>query len=409
MEVSRWASASWIVGGVVAEYRARRDCRLDEQAEIVVRPRSVRPFANCGSPYLRRRRDLRPEEARRRLGRALPRPLQHRDHAHAARGAVDRSREAHHPRARSRGRHGARRALTTRWCCRPAPRRSGRRCPGSTCPAFAVRTIPDSVRIRKWIEEHAPKRACRRRRRVYRSRDGGEPRAPRPRGDRSRESCRDAAARRRGRARGGGAPARARRDAAPRRRPRGVRARPRGRARRAHRGRRAAAGRPRHPVDRGAPRPRSRTTPGSRSAPRRHRSRRRDAHAGPAHLGGGRRSRCATCSPGRSRSSCSPVRRTGRDGLAAASISGRGRPFRGVQATAVVGVFGLTVAHGREREGPGALRRRRSSARVPYPGQHAGYYPGAKADPAEAALLRARRTCSARRPSGWRASRSAST
>lgn len=72
-----------------------------------------------------------------------------------------------------------------------------------------------------------------------------------------------------------------------------------------------------------------------------------------------------------------PANRQGR--LAAESIAGRGRPFRGVQATAVVGVFGLTVActgaseKGLRRAGAGAFERV-----YLHPGQHAGYYPGAR-------------------------------
>ena len=72
-----------------------------------------------------------------------------------------------------------------------------------------------------------------------------------------------------------------------------------------------------------------------------------------------------------------PANRQGR--LAAESIAGRGRPFRGVQATAVVGVFGLTVActgaseKGLRRAGVAAFERV-----YLHPGQHAGYYPGAK-------------------------------
>lgn len=72
-----------------------------------------------------------------------------------------------------------------------------------------------------------------------------------------------------------------------------------------------------------------------------------------------------------------PANRQGR--LAAASIAGLGRPFRGVQATAVVGVFGLTVActgaseKGLRRAGVAAFERV-----YLHPGQHAGYYPGAK-------------------------------
>ncbi|MFN8643129.1 MAG: FAD-dependent oxidoreductase [Candidatus Binatia bacterium] len=72
-----------------------------------------------------------------------------------------------------------------------------------------------------------------------------------------------------------------------------------------------------------------------------------------------------------------PANRQGR--IAAESISGRERAFRGVQATAVVGVFGLTVA----TTGAGEKGLRRSGVTdgaVVYlhPGHHAGYYPGAK-------------------------------
>lgn len=72
-----------------------------------------------------------------------------------------------------------------------------------------------------------------------------------------------------------------------------------------------------------------------------------------------------------------PANRQGR--IAAESIAGRAREFRGVQATAVVGVFGLTVATtGASEKG---LRRsgvRDLAAVYLHPGHHAGYYPGAK-------------------------------
>jgi len=72
-----------------------------------------------------------------------------------------------------------------------------------------------------------------------------------------------------------------------------------------------------------------------------------------------------------------PANRQGR--IAAESICGRDRAFRGVQATAVVGVFGLTVAcTGASEKG---LRRAGVSdfERIYlHPGHHAGYYPGAK-------------------------------
>jgi NADPH-dependent 2,4-dienoyl-CoA reductase/sulfur reductase-like enzyme/rhodanese-related sulfurtransferase len=73
-----------------------------------------------------------------------------------------------------------------------------------------------------------------------------------------------------------------------------------------------------------------------------------------------------------------PANRQGR--VAAESIAGRGAHFRGVQATAVVGVLGLTVAStGASEKG---LRRAgvTSFQRVYlHPGHHAGYYPGAHA------------------------------
>lgn len=72
-----------------------------------------------------------------------------------------------------------------------------------------------------------------------------------------------------------------------------------------------------------------------------------------------------------------PANRQGR--IAAESICGRGRAFRGVQATAVVGVFGLAVAcTGASEKG---LRRagKKDFEKVHlHPGHHAGYYPGAK-------------------------------
>ena len=72
-----------------------------------------------------------------------------------------------------------------------------------------------------------------------------------------------------------------------------------------------------------------------------------------------------------------PANREGR--VAAESIAGRETQFRGIQATAVVGVLGLTVAStGASEKG---LRRAgvTSFERVYlHPGHHAGYYPGAR-------------------------------
>jgi NADPH-dependent 2,4-dienoyl-CoA reductase/sulfur reductase-like enzyme/rhodanese-related sulfurtransferase len=72
-----------------------------------------------------------------------------------------------------------------------------------------------------------------------------------------------------------------------------------------------------------------------------------------------------------------PANRQGR--VAAESVAGRTTQFRGIQATAVVGVLGLTVAStGASEKG---LRRAgvTNFERVYlHPGHHAGYYPGAR-------------------------------
>ena len=73
-----------------------------------------------------------------------------------------------------------------------------------------------------------------------------------------------------------------------------------------------------------------------------------------------------------------PANRQGR--VAAESIAGRVTHFRGVQATAVVGVLGLTVASTGASE-KGLRRAGGTSFQKVYlhPGHHAGYYPGARA------------------------------
>ncbi|MEO8482738.1 MAG: FAD-dependent oxidoreductase [Acidobacteriota bacterium] len=72
-----------------------------------------------------------------------------------------------------------------------------------------------------------------------------------------------------------------------------------------------------------------------------------------------------------------PANRQGR--VAAESIAGRATHFRGIQATAVVGVLGLTVAStGASEKG---LRRAGVTGFGQvylHPGHHAGYYPGAR-------------------------------
>jgi len=72
-----------------------------------------------------------------------------------------------------------------------------------------------------------------------------------------------------------------------------------------------------------------------------------------------------------------PANRQGR--VAAESIAGRVTQFRGVQATAVVGVLGMTVASTGASE-KGLRRAGVTSFEKVYlhPGHHAGYYPGAR-------------------------------
>ena len=72
-----------------------------------------------------------------------------------------------------------------------------------------------------------------------------------------------------------------------------------------------------------------------------------------------------------------PANRQGR--IAAECIAGRPSRFRGVQATAVVGVLGMTVASTGASE-KGLRRAGVSSFQKVYlhPGHHAGYYPGAR-------------------------------
>jgi NADPH-dependent 2,4-dienoyl-CoA reductase/sulfur reductase-like enzyme/rhodanese-related sulfurtransferase len=72
-----------------------------------------------------------------------------------------------------------------------------------------------------------------------------------------------------------------------------------------------------------------------------------------------------------------PANREGR--VAAESIAGRATQFRGVQATAVVGVLGLTVASTGASE-KGLRRAGVTNFEKVYlhPGHHAGYYPGAQ-------------------------------
>ncbi|HUI27564.1 MAG TPA: rhodanese-like domain-containing protein, partial [Candidatus Kryptonia bacterium] len=72
-----------------------------------------------------------------------------------------------------------------------------------------------------------------------------------------------------------------------------------------------------------------------------------------------------------------PANRQGR--VAAEAIAGRKTHFRGVQATAVVGVLGMTVAStGASEKGLRRAGVTRFEKVYLHPGHHAGYYPGAR-------------------------------
>ena len=72
-----------------------------------------------------------------------------------------------------------------------------------------------------------------------------------------------------------------------------------------------------------------------------------------------------------------PANRQGR--VAAESIAGRATAFRGVQATSVVGVLGMTVAStGASEKGLARDGVTRFAKVYLHPGHHAGYYPGAQ-------------------------------
>ena len=269
------------------------------------------------------------------------------------------------------------------WCCRPARRRFARLLPGVDLPGiFAVRTIPDSRRIRSWIADHNAKTAV-----VV---GGGFiglemvenlihrelsvaileklPQVMPPLdaemavplmehlaakgvqlhlGD-GLARIEDARRRRLGRRRGE---------------------------------RRVPARRSRHPGHRRAARNHAcqRCRPRDRPA-RRHRRRCADAHVRSEHLGGGRCRRSArTCSRVKKRCCRSPDRRIAKDELPPNRSPGARRSFRGVQATAVVGVLGLTVASTGASE-KGLRRAGVTNFEKVYlhPGHHAGYYPGAQ-------------------------------
>lgn len=72
-----------------------------------------------------------------------------------------------------------------------------------------------------------------------------------------------------------------------------------------------------------------------------------------------------------------PANRQGR--VAAEAIAGRDAHFRGVQATAVVGLLGMTIAStGASEKGLARAGVREFAKIYLHPGHHAGYYPGAR-------------------------------
>ena len=149
-----------IVGGVAGGAScAARLRRLDESAEIVIFDRGPHvSFANCGLPYFVGNVIADRAPAARRLQRPLPRALRHRG-AHAARGDRDRPGGADDPvrdLANGREREEPYDALVLSPGAAPIrPAMPGIDLPG----IFAVRTIPDSVGIRSWIEQRQPARA----------------------------------------------------------------------------------------------------------------------------------------------------------------------------------------------------------------------------------------------------------
>ena len=258
-----------------------------------------------------------------------------------------------------------------------------RRCRASTCPASS-RSAPSPTRgasARGSSERQAPN-GGRRRRRVHRPGDGREPRPPRPRGDGAREAAAGHAAARPG---DGGAVARApASDGVTLQLGDGLA----GIERRTAGGRRGHSSRgARLPADLVilaiGVRPETALASAGRARhrrARRHRRRRADADRGSAHLGRRRRGRGAqTSSRDRKRCCRSPGRPIVRAASPPSRSPGARRAFRGVQATAVVGVFGLTVASTGASE-KGLRRAGVTDFEKVYlhPGHHAGYYPGAR-------------------------------
>ena len=166
-----------IVGGVAGGAScAARLRRMDENAEIFIFERSGDvSFANCGLPYYVGGVIADRQQPAGGHARAVPRFLQHRD-SHAARGPPHRPAEPDHRGAKPPDRRRQPSSGTTPWCWPPAPRRCGRRCRASTCPASSpCATWTTSTRSMQWIDHRQVESRGGGRRRLHRPGDGREP------------------------------------------------------------------------------------------------------------------------------------------------------------------------------------------------------------------------------------------
>ena len=159
-----------MAGGASAAARLRR---LDEQAEIVLLERGPHiSFANCGLPYYvggvitdRAALTLQtPESFRRRFG------IDVRVNSEAV--AIDTAAKT----VTVQGPDGSYTEAYDSLILSPGAAPVVPPLPGLDDPrVFTLRTIPDAVRIREYIDANRPKRAGGGRRRVHRRRDGREP------------------------------------------------------------------------------------------------------------------------------------------------------------------------------------------------------------------------------------------
>jgi NADPH-dependent 2,4-dienoyl-CoA reductase/sulfur reductase-like enzyme len=127
-----------IVGGVAGGAScAARLRRLDEKAEILMVERGPYvSYANCGLPY--HVGGVIPEESS--LLVATEQTFRSMFDVEVRSGceAVSISPKKKTVDLRNVTTGEVTTSPTTSWCCRPARRRSGRRCPASTCPASSL-------------------------------------------------------------------------------------------------------------------------------------------------------------------------------------------------------------------------------------------------------------------------------